>query len=243
MFASVTGNPDAPRREGLLAGGATATLYLAVLTFLAAAGSWRGEEIADPELSDPIPPIRVLVEPPVEQASPGGGGGAPRFSAVKRNPPRLEEPREIPVAVSASSDFEAPADDGKDSNLEDTELAGDRLGKEEGGGTTGPRKEGSARGEDPFRPGGYVTAPVLLHRVEPLYPEPARKLRQEGLVSLQAIITAEGTVEELRLIGSAFPLLDEAALAAVRRWRYSPGTLNGRPVRILLTVTVDFRLH
>lgn len=242
MFASVTGNPDAPRREGLLAGGATATLYLAALTFLAAAGSWRGEEIADSELSDPMPPIRILVESPVKRLE-AGGGGAPGFSAMKRNPPRLVEPRQIPAAVTTLSDFEAAADDGKDLELDDTEPAGGPLGQKEGSGTRGPEKEASAGGEGLFRPGGNVKAPVLIYRVEPLYPELARKLRQEGLVTLAAIISADGTVEELRIIGSAFPLLDEAALAAVSRWRYRPGTLNGRPVRVILTVTASFRLH
>jgi protein TonB len=243
MFATVTGNPDAPRREGLLAGGATATLYLAVLTLLAAAGSWRREEIADPEPSDPIPPIRVFVEPPAERTSSGGGGGAPGFSAVKRNPPRLVEPREIPATIAALSDLEAATDDGKDLEFDDMEPAGDPLGQKEGSGTGGPGKEASMGGEGLFQPGGDVKAPALIYRVDPLYPELARKLRQEGLVTLAAIISADGTVEELRLVGSAFPLLDEAALAAVSRWRYRPGTLNGRPVRVILTVTASFRLH
>lgn len=242
MFATVTGNPDAPRREGLLAGGATATLYLAVLTLLAAAGSWRREEVSDSEPSDPIPPIRVFVEPPVERVEPGGGG-APGFSAVKRNPPRLVSPREIPAAISALSDLEAATDDGKDLEFDDVEPAGEPLGQKEGSGTGRPGKEASTGGEGLFQPGGDVKAPALIYRVDPLYPELARKLRQEGLVTLAAIISADGTVEQLRLVGSAFPLLDEAALAAVSRWRYRPGTLNGRPVRVILTVTASFRLH
>lgn len=244
MFAFVTANPDALRGEGFRAGGAAAALYLAALAFLVAAGGWRGEEIADPELSDPIPPFRVFVEPPAERANPGAGGGTPKFSAVRRNPPRLVQPEQISTVISASNELAAAADIGEDPEIESRGPFGDPSGQPNGIGTTGPgTKGGPSGGEGPFPLGGDVKAPVLLYRVEPLYPEPARKLRQEGLVSLQAIITAEGTVEELRLIGSAFPLLDEAALAAVSRWRYRPGTLNDRPVRVILTVTVFFRLH
>jgi TonB family protein len=97
--------------------------------------------------------------------------------------------------------------------------------------------------DDIVRPGGAVRAPEILRRVEPQYPEAARKARIEGVVILDAVIAASGEVEEVRVIRSAGKLLDDAAAEALRRWTYRPATLNGRPVRVLLTVTVSFRVH
>jgi protein TonB len=94
-----------------------------------------------------------------------------------------------------------------------------------------------------FVPGGEVTEPRLLFRVEPSYSEIARKLRLEGIAVLQAIISAAGSVEEVRVVKSAHALLDADAVRAVERWRYRPATLKGRPVRVSLTVTVEFRLR
>ena len=95
-----------------------------------------------------------------------------------------------------------------------------------------------------FAPGvGGVTAPELIERVEPAYPETARKLRQAGTVVLEAVITSAGTVDEVRVVASAGPLLDAAALSAVRSWRYRPATLNGRAVAVFLAVKVRFALN
>jgi TonB family protein len=60
------------------------------------------------------------------------------------------------------------------------------------------------------------------------------------MVILEAVITTAGDVREIRVLRSANPLLDEAAVRAVRRWRYRPATLNGRAVPVYLTVTVTF---
>jgi protein TonB len=88
-----------------------------------------------------------------------------------------------------------------------------------------------------------VKAPQLINRVEPSYPEAARKARMEGVVILEAIITANGNVEDVKVLKSMNPLLDAAATRAVQQWRYRPATLNGRAVRVYLTVTVTFNLH
>ena len=118
----------------------------------------------------------------------------------------------------------------------------------EGGvvGGTGTKDGGSLDGEDEaiLRPGvGGVTAPALIERVEPGYPETARKLRQEGTVVLEAVITSAGTVDEVRVVASAGPLLDAAALSAVRSWHYRPATLNGRAVAVFLAVKIRFALN
>jgi len=87
--------------------------------------------------------------------------------------------------------------------------------------------------------GGELQAPALLERVEPNYPHIAIQARVQGVVILEAEVDREGRVENVRVLRS-IPLLDEAAIAAVRQWRYSPLLLNGKPERFVLTVTVSF---
>jgi protein TonB len=95
----------------------------------------------------------------------------------------------------------------------------------------------------PMRVGGLIQPPRLLTRVDPTYPTVARNARLQGSVVLEATIARDGTVKDLRLLKSAQPLLDKAALEAVARWKYSPTTLNGDAVEVLLSVTVTFSLQ
>jgi protein TonB len=84
--------------------------------------------------------------------------------------------------------------------------------------------------------------PVKLVDVRPEYPEAARQARIDGVVIIEAVIGAAGEVREARVLRSR-PFLGEAALAAVRQWRYTPTTLNGVPVPVIITVTVTFSLQ
>lgn len=91
----------------------------------------------------------------------------------------------------------------------------------------------------PLRVGGHVQAPRKLRHVAPIYPPIAAQARVSGTVILDATISPSGEVVDVRVLRSV-PLLDAAALAAVRQWRYDPPRLNGDPVAVLLTVTVQF---
>ena len=93
----------------------------------------------------------------------------------------------------------------------------------------------------PYRVGGPIATPRKVHDVPPVYPEQARSAGIAGLVILEATIDATGTVTAAKLLRGQ-PLLDEAALAAVRQWRYEPTVLNGVAVPVVLTVTVAFTL-
>lgn len=94
----------------------------------------------------------------------------------------------------------------------------------------------------PLRAGAEVRAPARVYDVAPIYPAIARAARVQGLVIIEATIDVDGAVQNARVLRSV-PLLDEAALAAVRQWRYSPTLLNGRPVPVVMTVTVNFQLQ
>ncbi len=92
-----------------------------------------------------------------------------------------------------------------------------------------------------YRPGGLIREPRKLVDVAPIYPDIARAARVEGLVILEATIDERGFVTDARVLRSV-PLLDAAALAALKQWRYTPTLLNGTPVRVLMTVTFRFSL-
>jgi periplasmic protein TonB len=93
-----------------------------------------------------------------------------------------------------------------------------------------------------FRQGGDVQAANLIFQVKPVYPPIAIQTRVQGVVVLEAIISKEGTIESLRVI-SGHPLLNQAALDAVKQWRYRPTLLNGSPVPVITNVTVSFNLR
>jgi periplasmic protein TonB len=88
---------------------------------------------------------------------------------------------------------------------------------------------------------GGVMNGYLLGKVTPQYPEIAREARVQGTVVLQATISKTGVIENLRVL-SGPPLLQQAALDAVRSWRYKPYQLNGEPVDVETTVHVIFNL-
>jgi protein TonB len=96
--------------------------------------------------------------------------------------------------------------------------------------------------QGPLRPGGGIREPRKILHVPPDYPAIARAARVQGAVILEAVLDERGKVDRVRVLRS-IPLLDEAALGAVRQWRYTPTLLNGVPVPVLMTITVHFTLH
>src|SRR6266446_3144884 len=182
-----------------------------------------------------MPAVIVPALAPVAHPPSGGGGlrrPAPMPMPVDERPPAVE-----PVAVDDNS-------------------AGLIIGEptaEPGGGPGGPGPGGThsgAPGGDgdggigsggPIRPGGDLRPPAKVRHVVPAYPELARRAGVEGVVVLECVIDPSGHVAEVRILRSQ-PLLDAAAVEAVRQWVYSPTRLNGVPVAVLLTVTVQFKI-
>jgi TonB family protein len=94
-----------------------------------------------------------------------------------------------------------------------------------------------------IRVGGMVIAARLVSKVEPIYPEYAQQQGIQGAVLLQAIISKEGSVMSLSVVNTADPDLARAAMTAVGQWHYQPTLLNGEPVEVVTTITVDFKLR
>ena len=100
--------------------------------------------------------------------------------------------------------------------------------------------EGSAVA--PVRVGGAIREPRKLRHVVPVYPEIARAARVGGAVTIECTVTPEGHVDGARVV-SGHPLLAPAARQAVEQWLFTPTLLNGVPVPVILTVTVNFQLR
>jgi protein TonB len=90
--------------------------------------------------------------------------------------------------------------------------------------------------------GGGIDPPVKIRGVSPVYPKIALTAGIQGTVVLEAILDERGHVRSTRVLESV-PLLDAAAIQAVRQWVYTPTRLNGVPVSVAMTVTLEFRLQ
>ncbi|MGH9502940.1 MAG: TonB family protein [Terriglobales bacterium] len=84
-----------------------------------------------------------------------------------------------------------------------------------------------------------VAGGVLVHKVQPIYPPEARRMRVEGNVVIDATVTVKGEIDDLKLV-SGDVLLSRAAIDAVRQWRYTPFLLNGQPIPKQTRITISF---
>lgn len=241
--------PSAPHSRPLfavsLAAHATLLVVLAVPPLL-----------ATPEPPEPDGFVRILHVPMLTTDAPaaetvallrkGDGGGARSTSARPtgaRAPvrPSIEQPRGVTELLPAPTG-------GPDDALLTFEETGERSepgsGLPAGTGIPGAASPGGCEGCNVISasaPG--VTPPVALESAALAYPELARRAHVEGIVVLEAIIGADGSVRDVRVLRSANPLLDTAALEAVRRWRYRPARIGERPVAVFLSVVVTFSLR
>jgi TonB family protein len=94
----------------------------------------------------------------------------------------------------------------------------------------------------PVRVGGGIREPVKLRHAPPVYPQIAQQARVTGVVILELTVLPDGRVGQARVLRS-IPLLDQAALDAVMQWQFTPTLLNGQPVPVVMTVTVNFTLN
>lgn len=214
------------------------------------AASWL--VLGPPPSATGLPTVFVFTPPPPP------AGPAPRLPAATPDPargsrpsplrdlvqprPDAPEPRLEQPTVGESHAVDNRASDGVPGGIPfgspDGTPGGDGTGVPGGGGP------GFDRGEStPLEVGGAVEAPVLLIRVSPGYPETARRAGLQGRVVLRAVIGLDGGVEDVRVASATSPLFEDSAREAVRRWKYRPARAGGEPVRVYLTVTVDFRLR
>jgi len=95
----------------------------------------------------------------------------------------------------------------------------------------------------PIRVGGDVKPPVKITAPPPQYTEIARNARIQGVVIVEAIIDKDGSVSNVKVLKGLPMGLDQAAVDAVRVWRFQPATLNGKPVAVIYNLTINFQLQ
>ncbi len=118
---------------------------------------------------------------------------------------------------------------------------GHGIGSGDGAGV-GPGS-GGGYGGGVFKVGGGVSAPTIIHKVDPQYSEEARKARYQGTVVLEAIVQKDGSVQIVRVVRSLGFGLDEKAQEALRQWKFSPAKQNGVAVAVSLNIEVNFNLR
>ena len=93
-----------------------------------------------------------------------------------------------------------------------------------------------------YEPGGDVKPPKLVHYVEPAFSSASKEAFVEGTVKIASIIGIEGRATESCVVRGLNSEEDQTAIDAITKWRFDPGTKNGKPVRVKVTVEVDFHL-
>lgn len=178
------------------------------------------------------------------------GGGLERFiTIVPPTPPPVPRPRQEhqpPIhsdapPVDAPNGF-APEKPRVDSGWENDTPVGTVVGDIDPSVIVAPPPPPPVVQPQAVRPGFQgVRTPVKTHHVDPSYPQIAQSARIQGIVIIEATIGVDGHVTNARVLRS-IPLLDQAAIDAVRQWQFTPTLLNGTPVPVIMTVTVNFTL-
>ncbi|MBI1799125.1 MAG: energy transducer TonB [Candidatus Eisenbacteria bacterium] len=168
---------------------------------------------APPPLTDKPPPPKVEVMQPV----------APPTAAAPVPVPDAEAPPEQKIASQEEISASTPGVTTGDQNIQVAPPSDDDLPK--------------------FGEYVYVEElPELITKVNPVYPEMAREANVDGTVQVQALVGKDGRVKDVKVIKS-IPMLNEAAISAVRQWVFKPALANNKPVAVWVGVPVRFTLH
>jgi TonB family protein len=97
-------------------------------------------------------------------------------------------------------------------------------------------------GEDVLKIGPGVTPPKLITKANPSYPAEAKRAKREGVVVVAAVITEKGLTEDVRVVKSVAPDLDESAVSAVRQWKFEPALKDGKPVKVAIKLEINYSL-
>jgi protein TonB len=254
--------PGASRRTERSVGGLTASLGAHVAALLIAAVIVSQAPVVE------SPSMMVTINRSLVY-TPGGGGGNDRpqsgtgqeMCARPAAPPRAAQPQSQPRTEAVSFEPAHLPQREVSSGLQEAIGAVSAFATPEFGvrGGTGPGGEGApgpgglgpgsgdgpgGGGEGPY-PGNGVSWPKLVIELKPNYTAEAMRARIEGVVELEIVVQADGTVGRIRLVRSLDARfgLDTEAIKAVRGWRFDPARMAGKPVQVRVPVEVSFRLR
>lgn len=191
------------------------------LLFIAPLGFLKPDLVAAESKTEPVivlTPIRFEPqEPEMQQEIP-----PPREMRVPIPDPTPDEPEPLRIEEEITQEFDLP----------DIDLV---LGI--------PGAPPPLPPDRPIRVGGDVTRPVKISGPKPRYTEIARRARIQGVVILDAIIDKSGAVTNVKILKPLPMGLDQSAADAVSQWKFEPATLNGKPIDVYYSLTVNFRLQ
>jgi periplasmic protein TonB len=238
------------------------TIHFLALGSVTLMSYWNVAKVAEPPTNAvffalPAPPPMIIRRGSPEPRSQAPRPPETRPVEVKPNQtvqPDLERIPErpagpvnvIPPTVDVSG-FGDP--NGSDTGSEEGVPWGSEEGVPEGTGDTPGGTGTDPGGSAPPGPAeatrltAEMTRPVPIHQVQPRYTEAARRAGVQGVVILEAIIDERGTVSNVRVLRGLPMGLEKEAVEAVKQWRYRPAMLNGRPVRVYFTLTVNFTIQ
>jgi protein TonB len=178
--------------------------------------------------------------PPPALGTPNPTPAQPRPRTVNTAAPRVPiapipvtAPRVIPNTVTPVAD--APSD-GPATTI------GSTIGSDIGVGPESPSTSVAPDAAGPLPIGNGVKSPIVIRRVEPIYPPFAIRARMSGSVVLQCIIDKAGRIRDVRVVTSSFSAFEQPAIDAVQQWLFAPGTLNGQAVDTIFELTVRFQV-
>jgi protein TonB len=201
--------------------------------------------LAADQLPDPASAVKAFFVEPMAAPPPPPPPPPPA-------PRAANAPRVTPKAVVQNNQFVAPVEVPQEIKPEeglDLGVEGGVPGGVEGGvpgGVVGGVVGGLPDAPPPppvaaVRVGGQIKEPKKLKNVSPVYPDIAKQARVQGVVILECTISPQGRVSDVKVL-RGIPLLDQSAIDAVKQWVYTPTLLNGVPVPVIMTVTVNFKL-
>jgi periplasmic protein TonB len=223
----------------------------------------------DFKLFAPPPPAPKILPVAPKQGGGGGGGAhqiveptrgrAPEVAKVTLNAPQLMRLDHPKLPVEPTEPIKLP-DNSRLANLGLPDSAQVKLASQGNGGGSGfghglggGLGSGKGLGGGPGSGGGYgggvmgvgggVSAPVLIHSIDPEFSDQARQANLQGTVALQLIVDAEGNPQNIRVTRSLGMGLDEKAVEAVRQYKFRPAMYQGHPVAVQMVVDVEFHLH
>jgi protein TonB len=215
------------------------------------------------------PDLKPYMAEKKDQSHGGGGGGTrspldaskgklPKVAPRQFTPPRVDPPENpklpmMPTIVAPPDVPNIQANNyGDPLSRMGVPSNGTGLGGGIGSGSGGGVGSGKGPGVGPgsgggfgggaYKIGGGVSPPAVLHKVEPEYSEEARKAKWQGTVVLQLVVDANGHPQDLKVMRALGLGLDQKAIEAVEKWTFKPGMKDGKPVPVIATIEVNFRL-
>jgi protein TonB len=234
-------------------------LHVGAFATFTFASYWQVEKVAEPMVIEPYIVHEVILPPP--PPPPLGSGRPETKTEVKQadvkpmpqqtvQPPQVQDLAPAPQTASPVVDNVAglPPNGDPRGSIHGVDGGDPDFGVDHSTGPVGPAVPVVAPAPEPVREapiqvGGAVLKPEVLVRTEPRYTEMARRARVEGMVILRAVIDERGYVTDVKLLRGQPMGLDQAAMDAVKTWRFKPATLHGQPVKVYFNLTVNFTLQ